>query len=141
MRLTALPFIPLALSVPHHPSHPRHDATCHTPAFHLLNITYQAHLVFSTPSHLAVSYARVDFGLSNPAAYDAVCSAASGGGPSSNAGSYFQSTNVYECSEQAGVAEVTGNATFRYIGFARSLEVNETWSCDGCVVSSLGRKG
>jgi hypothetical protein len=133
MRLSNLPIIPLALATPNYPllSRTNHDASCHTPAFQLLNITYQAHLVFSTPSHLAVSYAKLDFGLSNPAAYDAICTAASGGGPSSDVGSYFQLSSVYECVEQAGAGDVTGSATFDYIGFAKSLEVNETWSCEG----------
>jgi hypothetical protein len=132
-----IPFIlsTALLSRSYTPTSPASDIDCLSPSLTLLNISYAASVIFSTPAHLAVSSATLDFNVFNPAAYDATCFASSRGGPSSAAGTYFYDTSlVYNCTEEPGQssgADVSGEVTFGYVGWARILVVNETWQCGG----------
>ncbi|KAF2691426.1 hypothetical protein K458DRAFT_425393 [Lentithecium fluviatile CBS 122367] len=135
MRLTSLPILLLPLASTSTLPAIVEPASCHTPSFHLTNISYTANLVFSTPAHLAISSATLSFTFLNPAAFPAFCGATSRGGPSSDTSSYFQWPQTYECdeyTEEPGEV-VSGSVEFGYlhVGGVRSLEVNETWTCEG----------
>lgn len=113
---------------PYHPPHHPNMCNYNAPGsryFYLSDVTYESHIVYSTPAHLAVSYANLDFNLTNNAAYDASCTGSSSGGPSPV---YFTWPQLQSCEEADGAS---GNATWIYIGYEKNLQVNETWTCGG----------
>lgn len=127
MRLVLLFLLPLALAFS--PLFSRTDTNeCDytrtgSRYFWLSNVTYESHLVYSTPAHLAVSYANLTFDLQNNFAANAWCTGTNQGGPSE---SYFYWPQVHKCIDDPGA---TGNTTWTYLGYNKNLQVNETWTC------------
>ncbi|KAF2677598.1 hypothetical protein K458DRAFT_159564 [Lentithecium fluviatile CBS 122367] len=134
MKILPLLLLPLALAVPapHHrggrPGRPEHHPDHHDHPdikFTLHDIAYQSHMIYSTPSHLAVHYATLDFNLTDTRGYKASCSAYDSSGIF-NFFNYPQTFNCTKTSEHVG-----GDATFSYLGYNQNLQVNETFSVRG----------
>ncbi|KAL5384222.1 hypothetical protein DPSP01_005367 [Paraphaeosphaeria sporulosa] len=119
--LSVLLLTPFALSLPSPHPHRQH----HT--FHLSNLTYSSTLLYSTPSHLAVSSATFSFAFSNPAAYSAKCVGYSSG-QTSDAG-FFAWPQTFTCTNEEAAE---GNVTFVWHRYGDGgLGVNQTWECGG----------
>lgn len=121
--------LPLALALPQpHPSDAPTTTSLHSPvqSFTLSNITYESHLTYSTPAHVASSYATLTFNLTDSRAYKASCSAFDSGGIAS----WFNYPQNFTCTRLTG-EYLSGDGSFMYVGY--SLQVNETWNADGYV--------
>ncbi|KAL5418241.1 hypothetical protein PMIN03_001220 [Paraphaeosphaeria minitans] len=122
--LPVLLLAPLALSLP---SPHLHRAQNHT--FHLSNLTYSSTLLYSTPSHLAVSSATFSFAFSNPAAYPAQCIGHSSG--QTNDAGFFAWPQIFTCTNEGAAV---GHVTFAWDRYGGGvLSVKQTWECGGYV--------
>ncbi|KAF9737924.1 hypothetical protein PMIN06_009093 [Paraphaeosphaeria minitans] len=120
--LPVLLLAPLALSLP---SPHLHRAQNHT--FHLSNLTYSSTLLYSTPSHLAVSSATFSFAFSNPAAYPAQCIGHSSG--QTNDAGFFAWPQIFTCTNEGAAV---GHVTFAWDRYGGGvLSVKQTWECGG----------
>jgi hypothetical protein len=104
-----------------------HQAHCNDhPIFTLHNITYSDETIYSTPAHLAVAGASIQFNLTNSAvSYTTECSAYAGDWAWPT---FFWGDVVYNCKVPAGedAAQVSTNFTYSSSG---NIQLNSTWSC------------
>jgi len=119
---------PLALALPSSLT-TRDGGSCDAqPVFNLDNIQYSSTILYSTPAHLAVSRATIDFNVTNKVAdaqYKNSCSGASSGQQWS--GAFFAFPSQTPC----GVVEVGAQTNFSFVLGTSTVQVNETWSCGG----------
>jgi hypothetical protein len=99
-------------------------AAAHHPELALHNITYSSEIIYSTPAHLAVAYATIDFNLTNTAIpYTTYCTASS-----EREFNFFYGEIVYNCNTPAGVGvgpDASANFTFNQPD--GTFNVNQTW--------------
>jgi len=93
------------------------------PIFTLHNITYSSDTIYSTPAHLAVSDASIQFNLTNTAvSYTTECSAFLDADPA-----VFYGNQNFTCKVPAGVDPAPStNFTFATNG---EFQIYSTWSC------------
>ncbi|KAF1958714.1 hypothetical protein CC80DRAFT_490533 [Byssothecium circinans] len=106
------------------------DYTTNPPTFYLTSAKYSSQLTYSTPAHLAVSSATVEFNLTN-SVDDSVNERCIGyaSGQQFDAG-FFAYPYAINCTGTGG-GGVIQSASFEYTGYARTVGVNETWTCGG----------
>ncbi|CAI6337808.1 unnamed protein product [Periconia digitata] len=109
----------LAASLP-----PRALCLSTLPLFIIPNLEYRSEITYSSPSHLAGSTANINFNITGHTT--SACSGTATGQTSS--GSFFAFPFPIDCTEAAGTSVET---TFSYAGPSRTLQVNETWTCEG----------
>ena len=104
-----------------------HQAHCNDhPIFTLHNITYSDETIYSTPAHLAVAGASIQFNLTNTAvSYTTECSASVGDWAWPT---FFWGDIVYNCKVPAGDDAVQVSTNFTYSS-SGNIQLNSTWSC------------
>ncbi|KAF2474846.1 uncharacterized protein BDR25DRAFT_340541 [Lindgomyces ingoldianus] len=120
-------FIPLLLSLLQFTLSASTEPDCSYSApgsryFYLSNITFESHIVYSTPAHMATSSATISFEFYNSAvSYTAHCSAGS-----VEPWQWFNADQIYTCTVPPQGA---GTATFKYRSSDGQLQANQTWLC------------
>ena len=131
MLFQSLALLPLSLALPAL-NNPRADSSCdyatYRPTFHLLSAQYSSEISYTTPAHLAVSYATIEFNLTNTVddTIQVNCKGASSS-QQYDAGFFAYPKNV-QCT---GTGGIIGSASFSYTRADNKVAVNETWSCGG----------
>ncbi|CAI6225424.1 unnamed protein product [Periconia digitata] len=109
----------LAASLP-----PRALCLSTLPLFIIPNLEYSSLIQYSNPAHMSVSRANIDFNITGHTT--SACAGAASGQTSS--GAFFAFPSPIDCNEADGSAIET---TFSYAGPSRTLQINETWICEG----------
>jgi hypothetical protein len=120
LKLLLISLLPMIFPGASSPGH-KHSRSSHHTEIVLEEISYSSALVYSTPAHLAVAYAKLAFNLTNTAVpYTTLCTASS-----SQEFDFFYGEVIYRC-YTPGV-HPGASASFTFNQPDGTFHVNQTW--------------
>ncbi|KAF2643173.1 hypothetical protein P280DRAFT_547367 [Massarina eburnea CBS 473.64] len=123
--------------------HPRHDNCtndCTTNPIYLLpQVRYSSIIIYSTPAHLAVSSATIEFNLLNSVDRSVNVSCVGYSSSQQSSGAFFAFPYSIPCTVPGTSGPITA-ANFSFTLWDRTLQINETWACDEDNYLGVGTK-